>query len=820
MFEQFTDQATQVVLLAQGESTRMGHNYVGSEQLLLGISAEDNSVAATVLKSLRLFRAFLQAQVEATIGRGSGAPSPELPFTPEVKRVLAQATEEAFQRQQSVGPEHLLLAITQNEQCMARRILENIRINIAKIREPLIKALDAAMVPANVRNSVPHKGAQQSVLSEFGTDLTELAAQEKLDPVVGRQAEIERVIQILGRRTKNNPLLLGEPGVGKTAIAEGLAQRIVTLDIPAHLQDMRVISLDLGLMVAGTSFRGEFEDRLSKLLAEVKQAGNIVLVIDEVHTLLGTGAIEEGMDAANLMKPALARGDLRCIGATTLDEYRQYIEQDAALERRFQSVSIGEPTVAETIEILQGIRPRYEDHHRLTMSDEALTAAAQLSARYIADRFLPDKAIDLIDEAGSRVRLRHTQQSPEHELKRALANVRDEKAIALQTQDFDAAGVARDQEIAIEAELRDLQLQAATNSNHNLPTVAADDIAQVVSAWTQIPVSRLTASESAQLLHLEEALHHQVIGQEQAVKSVARAIRRARIGLKSPHRPMGSFIFCGPTGVGKTELTKALANSVFGSTDAMVRLDMSEFMERQSVSKLIGSPPGYVGYGEGGQLTEAVRRNPYTIILLDEIEKAHPDVFNLLLQVLEDGRLTDSQGRVVNFQNTLIIMTSNLGAQVIQKSGSLGFNLLEVEEQEAEYLSIQAQVNTALKLFFRPEFLNRLDDVIVFQPLQRDEIKQIVDVMLRSLAEQLSEQNISLEVTAAVKDQLAVEGYDPSFGARPLRQAISRLVEDTLAEAILAGTLQSGDIAVVDQDDDGQIHVYPKPVAVMAQVCR
>ena len=767
MFERFTDKAITVIMLAQEEARRLAHNFVGSEQILLGLIIEDTSVAAMVLKELGLTLPQTRAEVEKIIGRGIGGVQAEIPFTPTAKRILEQAIQEARQLDHNyIGPEHLLLALTQERQGVAAKVLPNLGIDLTQVRTQVIRLIgEAAAVPAGGVPGRETKRSRSKALSEFGTDLTQLAAEDKIDPVVGRQQEIERTIQILGRRTKNNPVLIGEPGVGKTALAEGLAQRIVSRDVPELLADKRVISLDLGSLVAGTRFRGEFEERLKQIMEEVRQAGNIILVIDEIHTLVGAGSIEGGLDGANLLKPALARGELQCIGATTLDEYRQYIERDAALERRFQPVMVGEPTVEETIEILRGLRGRYEQHHRLAIRDQALEAAAKLSDRYISDRYLPDKAIDLIDEAGSRVRLRHS--SPTSELKQ--------------------------------------------------PLVEAEDIAQVVEAWTGVPVNRLTESESAQLLHLEDALHQRVIGQSEAVKAVARAIRRARVGLRNPNRPIASLIFCGPTGVGKTELTKALADSVFGSQEAMIRLDMSEYMESQSVSKLIGSPPGYVGYGEGGQLTEAIRRNPYTVILFDEIEKAHPDVFNLLLQLLEDGRLTDSQGRVVDFKNALLVMTSNIGSRAIEKRGSgLGFAVTDADAETVQYNRTQEQVKEALKQSFRPEFLNRLDEIIVFRQLSRDEVKQIADLLLEDVSGRLAEQQIALEVTEAFKERLVAEGYDPSYGARPLRRAISRLVEDNLAEAILAGQIRSGDTAVMDIDARGQVQVQPKfsPVLV------
>ncbi|MEM8673416.1 MAG: ATP-dependent Clp protease ATP-binding subunit [Cyanobacteria bacterium P01_G01_bin.67] len=760
MFERFTEKSIQVILLAQEESRRLGHSLVGSEQILLGLIVEDTSLAANILKELGLTVSSVRGEVEKIVGRGAGFVGTEIPFTPKAKQVLEQAIKEARQLSQDyIGPEHLLLGLTQDSEGVAAKILQNLGIDLTRVRTQVIRASrEVATVAAAPRSEL--KRPQVKALSEFGTDLTQLAAEDKIDPVVGREQEIERVIQILGRRTKNNPVLIGEPGVGKTALAEGLAQRIVSQDVPDLLKDKQVISLDLGQLVAGTRFRGEFEERLKQVMAEVRQAGNVILVIDEVHTLVGAGSVEGGMDAANLLKPPLARGELQCMGATTLDEYRQYIEKDAALERRFQPVMVEEPTVEETIEILRGLRGRYESHHQLVINDESLAAAAQLSDRYISDRYLPDKAIDLIDEAGSRVRLRHNQQSS------------------------------------------------------STPAVSAEDIAQVVSAWTGVPVNRISESESVQLLHLEDTLHQRVIGQEEAVKAVARAIRRARVGLRNPNRPIASTIFCGPTGVGKTELTKALATSIFGSEDAMIRLDMSEYMESQSVSKLIGSPPGYVGYGEGGQLTEAVRRQPYTVVLFDEIEKAHPDVFNLLLQLLEDGHLTDSQGRVVNFKNTLIIMTSNLGSRAIEKQGN-GLGFVVADSMMAQYNRNREQVNVALKQSFRPEFLNRLDEIIVFRQLTHDEVKHIAELLLLNVNDRLREQNLQLEVSEAFKERLIIEGYDPSYGARPLRRAVSRLVEDNLAEAILSGQIRSRDTALMDIDDDGQVQVQPKQSPVL-----
>jgi ATP-dependent Clp protease ATP-binding subunit ClpC len=671
-------------------------------------------------------------EVEKIIGRGSGFVAVEIPFTPRAKRVLELSLEEARQLGHNyIGTEHLLLGLIREGEGVAARVLENLGVDLSKVRTQVIRMLgETAEVTAGGGSSSRTK---TPTLDEFGSNLTQLAQEGKLDPVVGRTREIERVIQILGRRTKNNPVLIGEPGVGKTAIAEGLAQRIVQGDVPDILADKRVVSLDIGLLVAGTKYRGEFEERLKKIMDEIRNAGNIILVIDEVHTLIGAGAAEGAIDAANILKPALARGELQCIGATTLDEYRKHIERDAALERRFQPIMVGEPSVSETIEILFGLRERYEQHHKLKISDAALEAAAKLADQYISDRFLPDKAIDLIDEAASRVRLINSQLPPAaRELDQELRRVLKEKDAAVRAQDFDRAGELRDREMEIKQQIRAIAAakKAEESSRQEMPEVTEEDIAQVVSAWTGVPVAKLTESESEKLLHMEETLHQRIIGQDEAVRAISRAIRRARVGLKNPNRPIASFIFSGPTGVGKTELTKALAAYFFGSESAMIRLDMSEYMERHTVSKLIGSPPGYVGYNEGGQLTEAVRRRPYTVVLFDEIEKAHPDVFNLLLQILEDGRLTDAKGRTVDFKNTLIVMTSNIGSKVIEKGGgSLGFEF-NTNDEDANYNRIRNLVHEELKQYFRPEFLNRVDEIIVFRQLTKEEVKQIADILL------------------------------------------------------------------------------------------
>ena len=836
MFERFTEKAIKVIMLAQEEARRLGHNFVGTEQILLGLIGEGTGVAAKVLKSMGVNLKDARVEVEKIIGRGSGFVAVEIPFTPRAKRVLELSLEEARQLGHNyIGTEHLLLGLIREGEGVAARVLENLGVDLAKVRTQVIRMLGET---AEVASGGTSKGSTKTpTLDEFGSNLTQLAAEGKLDPVVGRHNEIDRVIQILGRRTKNNPVLIGEPGAGKTAIAEGLAQRINQGEVPDILEDKRVLTLDIGLLVAGTKYRGEFEERLKKIMDEIRGASNVILVIDEVHTLIGAGAAEGAIDAANILKPALARGELQCIGATTLDEYRKHIERDAALERRFQPVNVGEPSVEDTIEILRGLRERYEAHHRLKIADDALVAAATLGDRYISDRFLPDKAIDLIDEAGSRVRLLNSKLPPAaKELDKQLREVQKEKENAVREQDYTKAGELRDKEVELREQIRGItqgrreepaaegtapeQTNAPEASDvDSMPLVNEEDIAQIVAAWTGVPVQKLTESESAKLLNMEETLHQRLIGQDEAVKAVSKAIRRARVGLKNPNRPIASFIFSGPTGVGKTELTKALAAYFFGSEEAMIRLDMSEFMERHTVSKLIGSPPGYVGFNEGGQLTEAVRRRPYTVVLFDEIEKAHPDVFNLLLQLLEDGRLTDSKGRTVDFKNTLIIMTSNIGSKVIEKGGGgLGFEFSGGDAEENQYTRIRSLVNEELKQYFRPEFLNRLDEIIVFRQLNRDEVKQIADIMLKEVFTRMKEKGIHLSVTEAFKERLVEEGYNPSYGARPLRRAVMRLLEDSLAEEFLAGRLKDGDAAVVDVNDDKQVVIRPGSAAVEPQL--
>ena len=807
MFERFTEKAIKVIMLAQEEARRLGHNFVGTEQILLGLIGEGTGVAAKVLKSMGVNLKDARIEVEKIIGRGSGFVAVEIPFTPRAKRVLELSLEEARQLGHNyIGTEHLLLGLIREGEGVAARVLENLGVDLSKVRTQVIRMLGETAEVATVggssgRNKTP-------TLDEFGSNLTNLASEGKLDPVVGRQKEIERVIQILGRRTKNNPVLIGEPGVGKTAIAEGLAQCISKQDVPDILEEKRVVTLDIGLLVAGTKYRGEFEERLKKIMDEIRQAGNVILVIDEVHTLIGAGAAEGAIDAANILKPALARGELQCIGATTLDEYRKHIERDAALERRFQPVMVGEPSVEETIEILYGLRERYELHHKLKILDESLEAAAKLSDRYISDRYLPDKAIDLIDEAGSRVRLINSQLPPAaKELDKELRQVLKDKDDAVRSQNYDKAGEFRDREMKIKEQIRVIASAKKGEGGADEPQVTSEEIAHIVASWTGVPVNKLTETESEKLLHMEDTLHQRLIGQEEAVKAVSRAIRRARVGLKNPNRPIASFIFSGPTGVGKTELTKALATYFFGSEEAMIRLDMSEYMERHTVSKLIGSPPGYVGYNEGGQLTEAVRRRPYTVVLFDEIEKAHPDIFNMLLQILEDGRLTDAKGRTVDFKNTLLIMTSNIGSKVIEKGGGgLGFEF-EEDKAEAQYNRIRSLVNEELKQYFRPEFLNRLDEIIVFRQLSKDEVKEISDILLKEVFVRLIEKDITLKVTDKFKERIVEEGYNPSYGARPLRRAIMRLLEDVLAEEILSGRLKEGVEALADIDDNGKVTI-------------
>ena len=808
MFERFTEKAIKVIMLAQEEARRLGHNFVGTEQVLLGLIGEGTGVAAKTLKSMGVTLKDARAEVEKIIGRGSGFVAVDIPFTPRAKRVLELSWDEARQLGHNyIGTEHLLLGLIREGEGVAARVLENLGVDLNKVRSNVVKMLGESKpqtVSSGGSSSSSTTGGKTKTpsLDEFGRDLT-LAAQElRLDPVVGREKEIERVIQILARRTKNNPVLIGEPGVGKTAVAEGLAIRIVNAEVPDILDGKKVIQLDMGLLVAGTKYRGEFEERLKKIMDEIRQAGNIILVIDEMHTLIGAGAAEGAIDAANILKPALSRGEIQVIGATTLDEYRKYVEKDSALERRFQPVIIDEPTEDESIEIIKGLKPKYEEHHKLIISDDAIVAAVKLSSKYITDRFLPDKAIDVIDEASSKVRLKVSNLSPEgKELEKELRSIIKEKEEAIRNQEFEKASQLRDDEADMKDRIREMAQAYREEHEANKPTVTAENVAEVIATMTGVPVTKLTEGESERLLKLEDTLHERVIGQHDAVVAISKAIRRARVGLKAPNRPIGSFIFAGPTGVGKTELAKALAEAVFGSEDNMIRVDMSEFMEKHSTAKLIGSPPGYVGYDDGGHLTELVRKKPYCVILFDEIEKAHPDVFNIMLQILDDGRLTDAKGRHVNFKNTIIIMTSNVGASMITTTSKLGFSTAE-DESKDKYEKLKETVSEEMKKAFRPEFLNRIDETIVFSHLSQEEIRQIVDLMLKDLFKRLAERELTIEVTDEVKDHLAKNGYSEAYGARPLRRLIQRKVEDMLAEEILSGKYSAGDTIVLKLVDD------------------
>lgn len=808
MFERFTEKAIKVIMLAQEEARRLGHNFVGTEQVLLGLIGEGTGIAAKTLKSMGVNLKDARVEVEKIIGRGSGFVAVEIPFTPRAKRVLELSWDEARQLGHNyIGTEHLLLGLIREGEGVAARVLENLGVDLNKIRSNVVKMLGESKPQTVSSGAGAGAGASSSKaktpsLDEFGTDLTMAAQELRLDPVIGREKEIERVIQILARRTKNNPVLLGEPGVGKTSVVEGLAIRIVNAEVPDILEGKKVIQLDMGLLVAGTKYRGEFEERLKKIMDEIRQAGNVILVIDEMHTLIGAGAAEGAIDAANILKPALSRGEIQVIGATTLDEYRKYVEKDSALERRFQPIIIEEPSVDETIEIIKGLRPRYEEHHKLNISDEAIIAATKLSHKYITDRFLPDKAIDVLDEASSKVRLQVSSLSPEgKELDKELRVLIKEKEDAIRNQEFEKASQLRDDEAEMKDRIREMSAKWREEHEANKPTVNEEQIAEVISTMTGVPVTKLTEGESDKLLKLEEILHERVIGQGEAVISISKAIRRARVGLKNPNRPIGSFIFSGPTGVGKTELAKALAEAMFGSEDNMIRVDMSEFMEKHSTAKLIGSPPGYVGYDDGGHLSEIVRKKPYSVVLFDEIEKAHPDVFNIMLQILDDGRLTDSKGRHVNFKNTVIIMTSNVGASMIASQSKLGFSTAQ-DEKKDKYEKLKDTVMDELKKAFRPEFLNRIDDIIVFAHLSKEEIRQIVDLMLKDLLKRLGERELSVEVTDEVKDYLAKDGYSEAYGARPLRRLIQKKIEDVLAEEILTNKYLPGDVILLKMQDE------------------
>lgn len=797
MFGRFTERAQKVLALSQEEAIRLRHNNIGTEHILLGLVQEGEGIAAKALYGLGLSAEKIQSEVENLIGKGQES-GQTIHYTPRAKKVIELSMDEARKLGHSyVGTEHILLGLIREGEGVAARVLNNLGVSLNKARQQVLQLLGSNETGNHPGGSPSN--ANTPTLDSLARDLTAIAREETLDPVIGRSKEIQRVIEVLSRRTKNNPVLIGEPGVGKTAIAEGLAQQIVNNEVPETLRDKRVMTLDMGTVVAGTKYRGEFEDRLKKVMDEIRQAGNIILFIDELHTLIGAGGAEGAIDASNILKPSLARGELQCIGATTLDEYRKYIEKDAALERRFQPIQVDEPTTEESILILKGLRDRYEAHHRVSITDEAIEAAVKLSDRYISDRFLPDKAIDLIDEAGSKVRLRSYTTPPSlKELEVNLEEIKKEKDAAVQSQEFEKAASLRDSEQRLREKLEETKKSWKEKQGQENSEVTVEDIANVVSSWTRIPVSKLAQTESERLLNLEELLHSRVIGQEEAVKAISKAVRRARAGLKDPKRPIGSFIFLGPTGVGKTELARALAEAMFGDEDAMIRIDMSEYMEKHSTSRLVGSPPGYVGFEEGGQLTEKVRRKPYSVILLDEIEKAHPDVFNILLQVLEDGRLTDSKGRTVDFRNTVVIMTSNVGAEALKRNKFVGFN---IQDNNQDYKDMKSKVMEELKRAFRPEFLNRVDETIVFHALEKDQLKQIVTLMAEELVKRLKEQKIELEISEAAKEKIAEKGYDPEYGARPLRRAIQKYIEDRLSEELLKGVILEGQHVVIDVKD-------------------
>ncbi len=803
MFGRYTERAQRVIVLAQEEARRLQYNYVGTEHLLLGLIREGEGIAAKALQSLGISLEQVRSEVEKMIGRGQGLADSEITFTPRAKKVMVElAIEEArLLGHNYVGTEHILLGLIREGEGVAARVLQNLGAELDRVRTQVNHLLGGSFKePVQMGKGKTSKSATPA-LDAFGRDLTAMAGEGKLDPVIGRDREIERVIQILARRTKNNPVLIGEPGVGKTAIVEGLAQRIIDGKVPEILKDRRVVSLDLASVVAGSKYRGEFEERLKKVMEEIRHAGSIILFIDELHTIIGAGAAEGAIDASNILKPALARGELQAIGATTLDEYRKHVEKDAALERRFQPIMVEEPTPEEAVLILKGLRDRYEAHHRVEITDQAIDSAVRLSDRYVADRFLPDKAVDLIDEAASRVRLRTFVAPPDlKRLEDQLEEVRKEKEAAVQSQEFEKAARLRDREQKLKEEGESLKGEWEKKKVTDKSVVTEDDIAGIVSSWTGIPVKQLTMEESKRLLKLEEVLHSRVISQEDAVRAVARAIRRARAGLKDPKRPIGSFIFLGPTGVGKTELARALAEALFGDEEAMVRIDMSEYQERHTVSRLVGAPPGYVGYEEGGQLTEAVRRRPYSVVLLDEIEKAHPEVFNILLQVLEDGRLTEAKGRTVDFRNAVVIMTSNAGADLIKREAALGFR--PQRNEAGDYEAMRTRVLDEVKRTFRPEFINRVDEIIVFHPLSETDIRKIVELETSKLAKRLKEQGIIIELTPAAMQRIARDGFDPTYGARPLRRALQRLVEDPLSEGVLDGRFKIGNKVVVDVSDD------------------
>jgi ATP-dependent Clp protease ATP-binding subunit ClpC len=804
-FEKFSERARRVLSLAQEEAQRFNHNYIGTEHILLGLVRENEGTAAKVLGGLGTELNKIRSAVEFIIGKGDTAASGEIGLTPRAKKVIELAVDEARRlNHHYIGTEHLLIGLMREGEGVAAGVLESLGVTLDKVR--------------GETNSVLNKGARSSkgrsggkattktpTLDQLGVDLTEKANDGKLDPTVGREKEIERVTQILSRRTKNNPVLIGEPGVGKTAIVEALAQRIASDDVPGTLQGKRLVTLDMGSLVAGTKYRGEFEERLKKVIDEIKNAGNCVLFIDEIHTMVGAGAAEGAVDAANILKPSLARGEMQTIGATTLDDYRKYVERDPALERRFQPVRVEEPSVDETVEILRGVKEKYEEHHQLEISDSAIQSAASLASRFIADRFLPDKAIDLIDEASSRVRIHHSMAPRSvKEASQMLDSVRKEKDDAISGREYEHAAELRDREVSLSEKLENIKKEWEEEKGDQQPVVEEENIEEVVSMWTGIPVTRLAAAESERLIKMEEALRQNVIGQGEAIEILSKAVRRSRSGLKNPRRPTGAFIFLGPTGVGKTYMVKKLAEFMFGSEDSMIRLDMSEFMERHTVARLVGAPPGYIGYEEGGQLTEAVRRKSYSVILLDEIEKAHPEVFNILLQIFDDGHLTDSKGRKVDFRNTIIVMTSNIGSDLIRQDRSLGFNARTegAQNEEESYLRMKNNVLDEVKHFFRPEFLNRIDGTVVFHALSREHMEDIVTILMKEVSSNLLEKGISLEVTDAAREWLAEEGYDPTFGARPLRRLIQDTVEDKLSDALLAGEIGPADTAIVDLDEN------------------
>jgi ATP-dependent Clp protease ATP-binding subunit ClpC len=804
--DKFTERAKKVLVYAQDEATRFNHNYIGTEHLLLGLLREGDGIAAKVLGNLGVELNKVRSAVEFIIGRGERMVVGDINLTPRAKRVIELAVVEARRLGHNyIGTEHLLLGLVREGEGIAAGVLESLGVNLDKVRAQVVQVVSHGSMETGGQRPGGKKTSKTPLMDQMGVDLTAAARRDELDPVIGRAEEIERVIQILSRRTKNNPALVGDPGVGKTAIVEGLAQRIVSGDVPESLKGRRLLTLDIGSLVAGTKYRGEFEERLKKVIEELKSSDETMIFIDELHTLVGAGAAEGAVDAANILKPALARGELQAIGATTADEYRKHIEKDAALERRFQPVKVREATIEESIEILKGVRERYEDHHKVKITDEAVKLAAEMAGRYVTDRFLPDKAIDVIDEASAKVKIR--AGSTPQELRELIAGIEDivtRKDLAIAESDYETADELRTEERTSRARAEQLETEWAENRRDKTPEVTEDDVLSVVSVWTGIPVSRIAEEESQRLLQMEEELHKTVVSQNEAIETLAKAVRRARAGLKDPKRPIGSFIFLGPTGVGKTLLARALAEFMFGSQESLVRIDMSEYMERHSVSRLVGAPPGYVGYEDAGQLTEAVRRRPYSVILLDEIEKAHPDVFNVLLQLMEDGRLTDTHGRTVDFRNTIVIMTSNIGAQLIKRASSIGFNMDDASDvaEEDQYKRMSGKVMGELKKAFRPEFLNRIDATVVFRALTRGDIHQIVDMELDQVRERLSEHEVELEMTPDAMDLLADKGYDPDYGARPLRRAIQDLVEDPLAEKLLAGEFSAGDLIIIERDGD------------------